>query len=200
MFLDRTANGLEPIDVRKAPVESIHGMLIVRPDEMLFFANASSIRDEIARAAAEASPHAGVVLLDLSLTPEVDVPSVEALEQLHGRLAEEGVELWLCRLRPAVRELLERAGTLAIIGADHVYLRPIDGVLAYILTSAETEDRSAVLNELMTWVRERRAIPGTTAVGLDLLSSLEERFALELAAEDARVASDPPAPGDVVAD
>ena len=191
MVLDRTGDGLEPIDMRKAPVESIYGMLIVRPDEMLFFANASPIRDEIARAAAEASPHAVVVLLDLSLTPELDVPSVEALEQLHGRLAREGVELWLCQLRPAVRELLERAGTLATIGMDHIYFRPLDGVLAHVLTSVGTEDRSSVLNDLLTWVRERRTTPGTSVVGFDLLSSLEERLALELAAEDARAGQVP---------
>lgn len=169
------------------------------PDEMLFFANAGAIRDEIVRAAAETSPRAVVVLLDLSLTPELGVPSVEALEQLHDRLAREGVEPWPCRLRPAVRELLERAGTLATIGADHVYLRPIDGASTYILDSAETKDRSAVLNELLTWVRERRTKPGTSAVGLDLLTSLEERVALDLAAEDARAASVPTDPPDAAA-
>ena len=55
---------------------------------------------------------AAVVLLDVGLTPEVDVPVVEALEHLHERLAGEGIELWLSNLRPAARDLLDRAGAL----------------------------------------------------------------------------------------
>ena len=79
------------------------GLLIVRPDEMLFFANAASVRDGILQAVAEVEPPCSVVLLDLSLTPEVDVPVVEVLEGLHGRLADQGVELWLSHLRPGAR-------------------------------------------------------------------------------------------------
>ncbi len=86
--------------VGPSPARSIPGLLIVRPDEMLFFANASSVRDAIVRAAAETQPRPRVVLLDLSLTPEVDVPAVEALESLHRRLAADGIELWLCYVRP----------------------------------------------------------------------------------------------------
>ena len=93
------------------------GLVIVRPDEMLFFANAASVRDGILQAVAEVEPPCSVVLLDLSLTPEVDVPVVEVLEGLHGRLADQGVELWLSHIRPGARSTLERAGILIAIGS-----------------------------------------------------------------------------------
>ena len=85
-FLGRVSGGLEPVDLRTMPDAAIPGLLIVRPDEMLFFANVASVREGIMQAVANADPRPTVVLLDLELTPEVDVPVVEALEHLHQRL------------------------------------------------------------------------------------------------------------------
>jgi MFS superfamily sulfate permease-like transporter len=181
-FLGRARGGLEPVDLRADPGAVIPGLLIARPDEMLFFANASSVRDAVIRAAAEAQPPPTVVLLDLSLTPELDVPAAEALESLHRRLAADETELWLCYVRPAVLELLERAGVLAVIGPGHVHPRVVDGVLAFLLGTPEARDRVAVLTDLLAYLRERRGQPGTSAEGIELLAVLEDRLARELAA------------------
>jgi sulfate permease, SulP family len=181
-FLGRARGGLEPVDLWAEPNAVIPGLLIARPDEMLFFANASSVRDAVVRAAVETQPRPTVVLLDLSLTPELDVPAAEALESLHRRLAADGIELWLCYVRPAAGELLERAGALAIIGPDRVHPRVVDGILAFALGTPEARDRIAVLVDLLAYLRERRAQPGTSAEGIELLTVLEERLARELAA------------------
>ena len=66
-FLGRPRGYLEPEDLETAPAATIPGLLIVRPDEMLFFANASPVRDAVLRAASDAEPRPTVVLLDLSL-------------------------------------------------------------------------------------------------------------------------------------
>jgi MFS superfamily sulfate permease-like transporter len=44
-FLGRAKGGLESVDLRTSPEAEVPGLLIVRPDEMLFFANAASVRD-----------------------------------------------------------------------------------------------------------------------------------------------------------
>ena len=185
-FLGRASGGLEPVDLRTAPTAAIPGLLIVRPDEMLFFANAASVRDGIMRAVEDADPRPRVVLLDLSLTPEVDVPVVEALEDMHGRLGADGVELWLSHLRTDARELLERAGALATIGVDRVYPRDIDGILAFALRMPEARERVAVLIDLLDFIRERRTRAGTNAAGVELLAALEERLESELEAAGGR--------------
>jgi len=181
-FLGRASGGLEPVDLQTMPEAAIPGLLIVRPDEMLFFANAASVRDAIMQASEEAEPRPSVVLLDLSLTPEVDMPVVEALEDLRGRLAADGIELWLSHLRPGTRDLLDRAGTLSRIGAPAIHPRVIDGILAYVLRLPGAGERIAVLGDLLDYIRERVTQPGTSVEGVETLKALEERLAAELAA------------------
>jgi high affinity sulfate transporter 1 len=181
-FLGRASGGLDPVDLRSEPGAAVPGLLIARPDEMLFFANAASVRDGILAAAAAAEPRPTVVLLDLSLTPEVDVPVVEALEDLHGRLADDGIELWLCSLRPDARDLLERAGVLAAIAETRIHARAVDAILAYALRIPGARERVAVLTDLLAYIRERAAQPGTSAAGVETLNALERRLAAELAA------------------
>jgi sulfate permease, SulP family len=181
-FLGRASGGLEPMDLRLAPESAVPGLLIVRPDEMLFFANAASVRDGIMQAVSEVEPRCSVVLLDLSLTPEVDVPVVEVLEALHARLDDQGVELWLSHLRPAARDTLERAGTLAVIGSERLYPRTSDGILAFALRAPGAAERVAVIRDVLAFVRQRRAQPETTTEAAEVLDALERRLALELEA------------------
>ena len=121
------------------------------------------------------------MLVDLSLTPEVDVPVVEALEDLHQRLAADGIELWLSHLRPGARDLLDRAGTLAKIGAPGIHARVIDGILAFVLRLPGADERVAVLTDLLAFIHERAQRPGTSTAGVETLNALEQRLAAELA-------------------
>lgn len=181
-FLGRARGGLEPVDLRTEPAAAIPGLLIVRPDEMLFFANVASVRDGIIAAAEMMEPRPSVVLVDLALTPEVDIPVVEAIEDLHERLAADGIELWLSYLRPDARDLLERAGTLARIGDSAIHPRLMDGILGFALRLPDAGERIAVLSDLLAYIRERARQPGTSAAGVELLDALDRRLSLELAA------------------
>jgi SulP family sulfate permease len=191
-FLGRASGGLEPVDLEGAPEAAIPGLLIVRPDAMLFFANVASVRDGILAAAADGEPRPTVALLDLSLTPEVDVPVVEALEDLHQRLTADGIELWLANLRPDARDLLDRAGTLALIGAGRIYPRAVDGILAFVLRLPGAWERVAVLTDLLAYIRERATQPGTSVEGVDTLRALEQRLAAEMAAVGGASGPSPP--------
>ena len=181
-YLGRERGGLEPVDLRAMPDAAIPGLLIVCPDEMLFFANVAAVRDGVLQAVADAEPRPTVVLLDLVLTPDVDVPVVEAIDDLHQRLVAEGIELWLCHLQPGARDLLDRAGTLATIGPDRIHARAIDGMVAFALRAPGAEERVAVITELVAFIHERAMRPDMSAEGAELLAAFEERLSLELAA------------------
>jgi SulP family sulfate permease len=183
-FLGRPRGYLEPVDLEGEPSATIPGLLIVRPDEMLFFANASSVRDAIVRAARETEPKPTVVLLDLSLTRDADVPAIEALESLRRRLGSEEVALWLSHVRPDVMDLLDRAGALDVIGQGHVYPRLADGILAFIHGSAAARARVEVLVDLLEYLRRKQEDGAASPEGRELLAALEERLAREVAAGD----------------
>jgi sulfate permease, SulP family len=180
-YLGRAIGGLEPVDLAEVPEAAIPGLMVVRPDEMLFFANVASVRDSIIRTATAADPHPSVVLLDLALTPEVDVPVVEAISDLEARLVGIGTDLWLCSLRPGARDLLERAGILAAMGPARIHARSVDGIIAFALRMPGGEERIALLGDVRAFVRERAARPDVGPEGARMLATLDARLAQELA-------------------
>ena len=117
------------LDAEVAPIDRL---LIFAPEESLFFANADTVRVQITNRLAASTQPIDSVLLDLELTNELDVPSAEMLKELHDDLDAAGVQLLLARVRPAVRDLLDRSGVAAVIGPEYIYKRVLVGVLAHL--------------------------------------------------------------------
>ena len=146
-------------------VTPIAGMLIFAPEESLFFANADTVRVQITNRLAAAAAPVESVLLDLELTNELDVPSADMLKELHGDLEAAGVQLMLARLRPAVRDLLDRSGVTEAIGADNIYGRVLQGVVVH-LSAARVDIETFfglsgdVLRALQAAVNEMRSQAG----------------------------------------
>jgi MFS superfamily sulfate permease-like transporter len=110
----------------------ISGLLIFAPEESLFFANADTVRVQIANRLAASEEPIKSVLLDLELTNELDVPSADMLEELDHDLDASGVQLMLARVRPPVRALLDRSGVTEAIGAEYIYNRVLEGALVHL--------------------------------------------------------------------
>lgn len=83
------------------------GMLILRPEVPLFFANAESIM-ELARQQVDAHADARVVVLSLEESPDLDSTTLESLEDFVTWLSTRGITLRLARLKDDVRTLLLR--------------------------------------------------------------------------------------------
>ena len=93
---------------------------ILRIDGALFFGSVEHIREEIeaARAARPATRHLLLIGTGVNL---IDSAGADFLAWLTRSLRESHVELYLCKLRPGVRTLLERSGVLDVIGRDHLF-------------------------------------------------------------------------------
>lgn len=89
-------------------VHAVPGMLIIRPDEPLFFANADAML-ESALNALDASPNVSTLILSLEESPNIDSTVIEALDQFNKRVREKGCRLLLARLKDPVRDVLQRA-------------------------------------------------------------------------------------------
>ena len=53
--------------------------------------------------------------------------------------------------------------------------------MTYVTRMSDDGDRETVLNDLLAFVRERRARPGTSAAAAEILEAIEQRIEIELA-------------------
>jgi high affinity sulfate transporter 1 len=106
------------------------GILVLRPDEPLFFANAESLRASIRDAVAQADVPTRAVVLDLEMTGELDVPALDMLAELNDELDDDGIRLVLARVHAATSTGLERSGLLARLGPDGVHDHVVDAARA----------------------------------------------------------------------
>ena len=84
-------------------------MLVVRPEEPLFFANAEALFARL-RELVLAQPQVKLVVLSLEESPDLDSTALEVLSEFCTWLATaRGAELRLARLKDAAREVLARA-------------------------------------------------------------------------------------------
>jgi sulfate permease, SulP family len=92
--------------------ERAPGLLAVRPEGRLFFANARRVCDRIAAIAVDHRPPPRVVLLDLSAVNDLEITALERLadlaEDLHGR----GMVLWVAALSERPLEMVRRGAEL----------------------------------------------------------------------------------------
>jgi high affinity sulfate transporter 1 len=105
------------------------GVIVIRLDAPLFWANAAQIADGVL---AEVENAGGItaVLLDLEATSQLDTTSVDSLELIRQRLADLGVELYLVRVFFQARQVLARSGFIDQLGEGRMYHSISAGVRA----------------------------------------------------------------------
>ncbi len=109
-------------DVRHHPeTEQIPGLLIFRPNGMLFFANANHVRNELREQVKKAGKLLQAVLLNLEACPEMDVTSLEMLQELQNELHDSSIDLYFVRVADPVRDLFGRSGFLDRLGERRIF-------------------------------------------------------------------------------
>ena len=114
---------------------TVPGLLIVRVDAPLFFANDTTARTGIRALIRQANPPPNAVLLDMETSSALDVSTADMLAELADDLSATGVELALARVRTPVRDLLERSGFTDATGFKYprqLYASVEAGVEAYL--------------------------------------------------------------------
>ena len=131
--LGRVPDRLEFSDIQRHPENiSTPGLLIVRPENGLFFANAAGIREAIITEMTSSAEPVKAVLLDLGATTDLDVPSADMLAELGEELHSRHVRFMLMRMITPVRQMLENAGAMEKIKPEDVFIGPTEAVLDYL--------------------------------------------------------------------
>jgi sulfate permease, SulP family len=109
-------------DVRLHPRAQVTpGVLVYRLDDRLFFANASYVKGRVREALHGAPAPVRWFVFDAEALTHVDATGVAALTSLVGSLQEEGITFVLARLKDPMRQALQGAGVLDLVGEPHVY-------------------------------------------------------------------------------
>jgi len=117
--------------------ERIPGLVILRLDAPLFFANANSVRTQVLNMVRASQPPASAVLLDIGSSNTLDITSLDMLKSLVSDLHDAQIEVLLAQVRGPVRDELRVSKLMAQIGEKNIHLSVDSGVQAYLNHQAE---------------------------------------------------------------
>jgi SulP family sulfate permease len=123
--------GMHDVDDYPDAVQ-VEGLVVYRYDSPLFFANAEDFRHRALTAVEEADQPVTWLLLNMEANVEVDLTSLDALEDLRSTLADRGVLVALARVKQDLREDLDAFGLTERIGPEHVYMTLPTAVASYV--------------------------------------------------------------------
>jgi len=114
----RNTNVFCPVSDAHPDDESFPGMLLMRPEGRIFFANADNIAAKIrARVAAERPK---VVVLDLGGVFDIEYTALRMLIDAEKKLQLAGVSLWLVGLNPGVLAMVQRSALGETLGRERM--------------------------------------------------------------------------------
>ncbi len=129
-------------NLRRYPqAKTYPGVLILRPDASLYFANMKFLEDLLARDIA-ARPDTKWVLIDLSGVNDIDAVSVDALGRLMDAYEHSGIRFAYASMKGPVRDVVARAGWAEKYG-ERIRHPSIQRALEAMRFSAEPLERSS---------------------------------------------------------
>ncbi|SAK64074.1 sulfate transporter [Caballeronia glebae] len=99
--------------------EAFPGLLLLRPEGRIFFANAQRVAEKIRPLVRESD--AKIVVLDLSRVFDVEYTALKMMIEAEARLASNGVTLWLAGLNPGVLAAVRRSPLGALLGETRMF-------------------------------------------------------------------------------
>jgi SulP family sulfate permease len=98
--------------------ETYPGLLLLRVEGRMFFANAEHIGQKIRRLVAEFQPT--VVAIDFGAVPDLEYTALKMLTEGEKRERERGITLWLVGLTPGVLRMVQRSPLGAALGRERM--------------------------------------------------------------------------------
>ena len=111
-------NVFRPVSTEHPEDESFPGLLLLRPEARIFFANAANLGHKANRLIDAADPR--VVVLDLSAVFDVEYTALKMLTAAERRARDDGRILCLTGLNPQVLELVRRSPLGTVLGRERM--------------------------------------------------------------------------------
>lgn len=131
--LGRLTGSADFVDIGRYPdARQIPGLLIFRPNGILFFANANRIRNRLRELVRQAEQPIKTVVVNLEASPEVDVTGLEMLQELTTELHDSSIALYFARVADPVHDLFVRSGFLDRLGSQSIFRATSAAVDAFL--------------------------------------------------------------------
>lgn len=110
--------------------ETFSGLLLVRVEGRVFFANAARIGERIRRLVAESG--ATTVAIDLSSVFDLEYTALKSLIDAERRMRRDGIAIWLVGLTPNVLDVVTRASLATTLGRERMHFNLETAVEKYL--------------------------------------------------------------------
>ena len=118
--------------------ETVPGLLILRLDAPIYYANALTVREKIKKLIEEADPTPRALILDSASQDSLDVTSSDMLIYLVHEMKNKGIEIYVAEVHAPVVEFSQRTELYELIGEDHIF-PTVDYAVQYIESSIQSE-------------------------------------------------------------
>jgi SulP family sulfate permease len=109
-------------DVGRHPnYEAIPGLLVLRLEAPLFYANATPVRDRIKTLVGTTDPSPNAVIVDIGGTERLDITSAEMLAELVHTTHSAGIDVAFAEVRQPVITMARRSGLATRLGDDRLF-------------------------------------------------------------------------------
>lgn len=129
----RGTNVFRPLSDEHPDDETFPGLLLLKLEGRIFFANARQIGQKVQPLIEKAQPR--VVILDLSGVPDLEYSALKALIDAEKRNRDHGISLWLVGLNPHVLEMVQRSHLSGTLGRDAMHFNLEMAVASYVSQS-----------------------------------------------------------------
>jgi high affinity sulfate transporter 1 len=111
-------NVFRPLSAEHPEDETFPGLLLLRPEGSIYFANAPRLGQLMRMTIEQSAPR--VVALDLSAVPDLEYTALRMLTDGEEKLRQAGVSLWLVAMNPEVLDVVQRSGLGERLGRERM--------------------------------------------------------------------------------
>jgi high affinity sulfate transporter 1 len=111
-------NVFRPVSPEHPEDESFPGLLLLRPEARIFFANAANLGEKANRFIDAANPR--MVILDMSAVFDIEYTALKMLTEAEKKARDDGRILCLTSLNPQVLELVRRSPLGTVLGRERM--------------------------------------------------------------------------------
>jgi SulP family sulfate permease len=126
----RGTNVFRPVSPEHPDDESFPGLLVLRPEGRIFFANAERLGQKMRARVEEANP--SVVAVDMSGVFDLEYTALKMLTEGERQMRERGVRIWLVGLTPEVLRMVQRSSLGETLGREGMHFNLETAVARYL--------------------------------------------------------------------